>query len=78
MARPSAEEATTLKSCYDWGALGGETMTSRDEAWALALLLTLAAMLYLAAWFIEGPPIPQPDLVVVPVEVASHPGQTRS
>jgi hypothetical protein len=32
-------------------------MTTRDEVWALALLLTLATVLYLATWFIEGPPV---------------------
>ncbi len=53
-------------------------MTSRDEVWVLALLLTLATVLYLATWFIEGPPLPQQDPVAVPVEVASHPGQVPS
>jgi hypothetical protein len=53
-------------------------MTARDEVWALALLLTLAAMLYLATWSIEGPPVPQADPDTVPIEVASHSGQARS
>jgi hypothetical protein len=36
-------------------------MTSKDELLALALLLTMAAMLYLAVWFIEGKPFSQEE-----------------
>ena len=44
-------------------------MTTKNEVWALALLLTLATVLYLATWFIEGPPVLQQDPVAVSVEV---------
>jgi hypothetical protein len=43
------------------GLLGGETMTAKDELWALALLLILAALLYLATWFAEGTPFSQEE-----------------
>jgi hypothetical protein len=39
-------------------------MTTKDELWALGLLLTLAAMLYLAVWFIEGRPFFQEEPAV--------------
>jgi hypothetical protein len=38
-----------------------QNMTSKDELLALALLFTLAAMLYLAVWFIEGKPFSQEE-----------------
>jgi hypothetical protein len=50
----------------------GKTMTAKDELRVLTLLLTLAAMLYLVVWFIEGPPFPQEDPAVTPVEVAAQ------
>ena len=39
----------------------GGTMTARDELLALALLLTLAALLYLVTWLIEGRPLFQEE-----------------
>ncbi len=48
-------------------------MTTKDELWALALLLTLAAMLYLATWFIEGRPRPQEE----PAGIVSPLGQEQ-
>jgi hypothetical protein len=47
-------------------------MTARDELLVLALLLTLAAMLYLATWFIDGPPSSREDQAIAPAETASH------
>jgi hypothetical protein len=54
-----------------------DIMTAKDELWVLALLLTLAAMLYLATWFIEGRPFPQekPGAIVLPLgqeQVLNH------
>jgi hypothetical protein len=46
-------------------------MTAKDELWALALLLALAAM-YLATWFIDGPPSSREDQATVPAETVSH------
>jgi hypothetical protein len=48
-------------------------MTARDELWALGLLLTLAALLYLMAWLVEGPPSRREDPMLAPVEAASEP-----
>ena len=36
-------------------------MTARDELLVLALLLTLAALLYLTTWLIEGRPLFQEE-----------------
>ncbi len=52
-----------------------EAVTAKDELWILALLLALAAMLYLATWFIDGPPDFREGPAVVPVETASFLGQ---
>lgn len=49
-------------------------MTAKDELRVLTLLLTLAAMLYLAVWFIEGPPFPQEDPAVTPVKAVAQSG----
>ncbi len=46
-------------------------MTAKDELWVLALLLALAAMLYLATWFIDGPPGFRESPAVAPVETVS-------
>jgi hypothetical protein len=40
-------------------------MTARDELLALALLLTLAALLYLVTWLIEGRPLFQEEPAVI-------------
>ncbi len=40
-------------------------MTSKDELLALALLLTLAVMLYLTVWFIEDTPFSQEELATI-------------
>ena len=40
-------------------------MTARDELLALALLLTLAALLYLVTWLIEGRPLFQEELAAI-------------
>jgi hypothetical protein len=40
-------------------------MTARDELLVLALLLTLAALLYLTTWFIEGGPFSQDEPAAV-------------
>ena len=50
-------------------------MTAKDELWVLALLLILAAMLYLATWFIDGPPGSRDGPAVAPVETVSFLGQ---
>jgi hypothetical protein len=47
-------------------------MTAKDELWALALLLALAAMLYLTVWFIDGPPSSREDQTTAPAETAFH------
>jgi hypothetical protein len=47
-------------------------MTAKDELRALALLLVLAAMLYLATWFIDGPPSSREDQATAPAETVSH------
>jgi hypothetical protein len=53
-------------------------VTAKDELGALAVLLILAAMLYLATWFFEGPPAQQ-DSLAVPIErAASPPGRMQS
>jgi hypothetical protein len=56
------------------GIRRGKTMTAKDELRVLTLLLTLAAMLYLAVWFIEGPPFPQEDPAVTPVKAVAQSG----
>jgi hypothetical protein len=53
-------------------------MTARDELWALALLLSLAAILYLTTWFIDGPPGSREDPAFTPIEIAAHPDPAQS
>ena len=50
-------------------------MTTKDELWALGLLLTLAAMLYLAAWLIDGSPGSREEPSVAPAETVLPLGQ---
>jgi hypothetical protein len=52
----------------------GRPVTGRDELLVLVLLLSLAAMLYVATWFIEGPPAPgtDPDSANLPLRSASR------
>ena len=50
-------------------------MTARDELLVLALLLTLAALLYLATWFIDGPPGSREGPAAAPGETVSFLGQ---
>jgi hypothetical protein len=49
-------------------------MTARDELLALALLLALAALLYLAVWFIEGRPFSQNE----PAAIVLHLRQAQA
>ena len=49
-------------------------MTARDELLALALLLTLAALLYLVTWLIEGRPLFQEE----PATILSYLGQEQA
>ena len=53
-------------------------MTAKDELWVLALLLILAAMLYLATWFIEGLPAQQDSLVALIERAVPPPGWVQS
>jgi hypothetical protein len=53
-------------------------MTARDELWALALLLSLAVILYLTTWFIDGPPGPREDPAFTPIEIAARPDHAQS
>jgi hypothetical protein len=52
-----------------------EAVTAKDELWVLTLLLTLAAMLYLATWFIDGRPGSREGPAAAPGETVSFLGQ---
>lgn len=49
-------------------------MTAKEELGVLALLLTLSAMLYLAVWFIEGPPGSREAPAIALIGAVASPG----